>query len=238
MGSLASTVYLVDDDQSIRKSLTRLLLSAGHHVRSHTSAEEFLSHHDPNAHGCAIMDLSLPGMDGLDAQQLLLARRVDLPIIFISGWGDVPTSVRAMKAGAVDFLTKPVDASALLAAVDHALVRDLRQKRGMEQKRSVNDRLATLTPRERQVLMHVTAGRLNKQIAADLGTVEKTIKVHRARMMKKMGVRTVADLVRIVTSVDFPEPSQAPRLGLPAMPPIPGTKGPADVVDEGGLFGH
>ncbi|HEV2897273.1 MAG TPA: response regulator [Pseudaminobacter sp.] len=199
MADEGSIVYLVDDDERIRMSLTRLLSTAGYVVRSYASAEDFLSHHDPAIPGCAVVDLSLPGMDGLGIQQTLVSSQVKRPIIFVTGYGDIPTSVRAMKAGAVDFLTKPVEASALLSAVVHALDRDVETRREGERKQTVEKRLAILTPRERQVLAHVAAGRLNKQIAGDLGTVEKTIKVHRARMMRKMEVRTVADLVRLVT---------------------------------------
>jgi FixJ family two-component response regulator len=206
MGEIAPTVYRVDDDMRVRTSLARLLSTAGHLVRSYASAEDFLSHHDPAVHGCAVVDLSLPGMDGLGIQQSLISEHVDRPVIFVTGVGDVPTSVRAMKAGAVDFLTKPVDASVLLAAVEQALGRDLQNRREGELRHFVEQRLASLTPRESEVLVHVTAGRLNKQIAAELGTVEKTIKVHRARMMRKMGVRTVADLVRLVASTGTSEP--------------------------------
>ncbi|BCH20585.1 response regulator transcription factor [Mesorhizobium sp. L-8-3] len=215
MDGSVSTVYLVDDDKGVRTSLTRLLSTAGHVVRSYASAGDFLGHHDPAVHGCAVIDLSLPDMDGLDVQQSLLSGRINRPVIFVTGFGDIPTSVRAMKAGAVDFLTKPVDASALLAAVAQALDRDLRSRREGELRHSVEARLASLTPREGEVLAHVTAGRLNKQIAAELGTVEKTVKVHRARMMRKMGVRTVADLVRVVASVG----SSGPLMAWPGIGP-------------------
>ncbi len=201
MTSQGAIVYLVDDDERVRVSFTRLLATAGYVVRPYASAEDFLRHHDPALPGCAVVDLSLPGMDGLGIQQTLVSDGVDRPIIFITGYGDIPTSVTAMKAGAVDFLAKPVEASALLSAVAEALDRDLKARRESERKQSVAKRLASLTPRERQVLMQVAAGRLNKQIAAELGIVEKTIKVHRASMMRKMGVRTVADLMRLVTSV-------------------------------------
>lgn len=206
MEEIASTVYLVDDDMRVRASLARLLSTAGHLVESYASAEDFLSHHDPAVHGCAVIDVSLPGMGGLDVQQSLLSGQVERPVIFVTGFGDVPTTVRAMKAGAVDFLTKPVEASILLAAVAQALDRDLEIRRRGELTCSVNKRLASLTPREREVLVHVTSGLLNKQIASELGTVEKTVKVHRARMMRKMGVRTVADLVRAVASTGILEP--------------------------------
>lgn len=220
MANEGAIVYLVDDDERVRMSFTRLLATAGYVVRPYASAEDFLSHHDPDLPGCAVVDLSLPGMDGLGIQQTLVSDRVNRPIIFITGYGDIPTSVRAMKAGAVDFLAKPVDASVLLSAVADALDRDLESRHEGERKQSVAKRLASLTPRERQVLVHVTAGRLNKQIAGELGTVEKTIKVHRASMMRKMGVRTVADLVRLVISaepkVDAPGLALGPTIAVPS----------------------
>lgn len=193
----AGTVYLIDDDEAILRALKRLLGTFGHHVEAHFNAEDFLSHHDPEAPGCAVVDLGLPGMDGLAVQELLVAESIERPIIFLTGQGDIPASVRAMKAGAVDFLTKPVDSRCLLAAVETALERDAKMRRAAEERRGIERRIASLTARERQVLTCVVAGRLNKQIAAELGTVEKTIKVHRGRMMEKMGVRTVADLVRL-----------------------------------------
>ncbi|MEP9389994.1 response regulator [Mesorhizobium sp. KR9-304] len=219
MRNVASTVYLVDDDERVRVALARLLSSTGYLVKPHSSAEDFLSHHDPAVPGCAIVDLMLPGMDGLGIQQSLLSGAVHRPVIFLSGRGDIPVSVKAMKAGAVDFLTKPVEASVLLAAVSHAMDRDLEARREGERRQSIEKRLASLTPREREVLTHVAAGRLNKQIAADLGTVEKTVKVHRGRMMAKMGVRTVADLVRLVSSVNAWQ-------GKPSRPEPPTGVGP------------
>jgi FixJ family two-component response regulator len=201
--SIAPTIYLVDDDESVSRSLARLLSGERHHVSRHASAEDFLACHDPAVPGCAIVDLGLPGMDGLGIQEQLLAHGVSRPLIFLTGRGDIPTSVRAMKAGAVDFLTKPVEASVLLAAVEGALLRDIGERRAAQQRQSVSQRLGRLTPREREVLAQVANGRLNKQIAAELGTVEKTIKVHRSRMMAKMGVRTVADLVRLVATRDI-----------------------------------
>jgi FixJ family two-component response regulator len=203
MIAVAPSVYLIDDDESVRTSLARLLAAEGYAVSTHPSAEDFLSRHDPGAPGCAIVDLGLPGMDGLEIQQSLRSGGVARPLIFLTGRGDIPSSVQAMKAGAVDFLTKPVDASVLLSAVADALERDRTERREGEQRHSVEQRLASLTAREREVLRHVAAGRLNKQIAADLGIVEKTIKVHRGRMMKKMGVRAVADLVRLVAPLQI-----------------------------------
>jgi FixJ family two-component response regulator len=192
-----ATVYLIDGDQAISKALKRLLSTFGHQVKAHASAEAFLRDHDPKVPGCAVVEIGLPGMDGLAMQERMVAASIERPIIFLTGQGDIPTSVRAMKAGAVDFLTKPLNARCLLAAISTALERDARTRRLADERQKVEQRMASLTAREREVLTCVVAGRLNKQIAAELGTVEKTVKVHRGRMMEKMGVRTVADLVRL-----------------------------------------
>jgi FixJ family two-component response regulator len=195
----AGVIYLVDDDASVLRALARMLGAAGHSCEAYPSAEAFLAGHDPEAPGCAILDLGLPGMDGFAVQQSLSAGGVERSVIFVTGTGDIPASVRAMKAGAVDFLTKPVEAAALLAAVEQAIGRDAAARAARTEVDAVRRNLALLTPRETEVLNGVLAGRLNKEIAWDLGTAEKTVKVHRGRMMKKMGVRTVADLVRVVT---------------------------------------
>jgi FixJ family two-component response regulator len=147
--------------------------------------------------GCAVLDVSMPDFNGLQLQQALTAGGTQRPVIFITGKGDIPTSVRAMKAGAIDFLTKPVSERDLLDAIDRAKQQDAKNRQIQAELTLIQAKIATLTPREREVLAHVVAGRLNKQIAGDLGTVEKTIKVHRSRMMEKLGVRTVADLVRL-----------------------------------------
>jgi len=192
------TVYLVDDDTGVRNGLSRLLRARGYDVRPYSSPREFLQHHDPATPGCAVLDVAMPGLDGLGLQQALAAGGSHRPIIFITGKGDVPTSVRAMKAGALDFLTKPVKEADLLEAILRAKKRDAEHRLVSSELESIQAKVNTLTPREREVLVHVVAGRLNKQIAGDLGTVEKTIKVHRSRMMEKLGVRSVADLVRMV----------------------------------------
>jgi len=192
------TVYLVDDDTGVRNGLSRLLRARGYDVRPYSSPREFLQQHDPAAPGCAVLDVAMPGLDGLGLQQALAAGGSHRPIIFITGKGDVPTSVRAMKAGALDFLTKPVKEADLLEAILRAKKRDAEHRLVSSELESIQAKVNTLTPREREVLVHVVAGRLNKQIAGDLGTVEKTIKVHRSRMMEKLGVRSVADLVRMV----------------------------------------
>jgi FixJ family two-component response regulator len=191
------TVFLVDDDAGVLKAVSRLLRGRGYDVRPYASPREFLDHHDASVPGCAVLDVAMPDLDGLALQQALTAGGAHRPVIFITGKGDVPTSVRAMKAGAVDFLTKPVRDEVLVEAIARAKKQDADARKRHGELAAVQAKLATLTPREREVLGHVVAGRLNKQIAGDLGTVEKTIKVHRSRMMEKLGVRTVADLVRL-----------------------------------------
>ena len=191
------TVYLVDDDPGVLKGLSRLLRAKGYDARAFSSAQEFLERHDPAVAGCAIFDVAMPGLDGLALQQTFKAGGNQRPVIFLTGKGDIPKSVQAMKAGAIDFLTKPVNDVALLDAVARAEQDDAEARQKRAELMAIEAKIATLTPREREVLSHVVAGRLNKQIAGDLGTVEKTIKVHRGRMMEKLGVRTVADLVRL-----------------------------------------
>jgi FixJ family two-component response regulator len=191
------TVFVVDDDAGLLKAITRLIGAHGYEVQPFTSPHDFLVHHDAAIPGCAVLDVSMPGLDGLELQKALADRGALRPIIFITGNGDIPTSVRAMKAGAIDFLTKPVSEADLLAAITRAAEKDRGIRDDQAERAVIEERLSTLTPREREVLTHVVAGRLNKQIAGDLGTVEKTIKVHRGRMMEKLGVRTVADLVRL-----------------------------------------
>jgi FixJ family two-component response regulator len=198
MSDPAPTVFLVDDDPAVLKSLSRLLRSAGLACAAFSSAREFLDDHDPNASGCVVLDVAMPGLNGMELQQALTDRGQELAIVFLTGHGDIPMGVQAMKRGAVDFLTKPVHDGDLLQAVRVAIEKDrvLRQRRA--ELAEIRLRLGTLTPREREVLEHVIAGHLNKQTAADLGTVEKTIKVHRARVMEKMHVDSVAELVHLV----------------------------------------
>lgn len=191
------TVHLVDDDPSVLRALSRFLNAKGYDVRPFASAQEFLDRHDSTVPGCAILDLSMPGFDGLRLQQILAADGVQRPVIFLTGTGDVPASVRAMRAGAIDFLTKPARKEDLLLAISRAEASDAEARQARAEMAVVQAKIASLTPREREVLSHVVAGQLNKQIAGDLGTVEKTIKFHRSRMMQKLGVRTVADLVRL-----------------------------------------
>jgi FixJ family two-component response regulator len=201
------TVYLVDDDPAVLKALSRLLSARGYDARSFRSAQDFLKSHDPGIAGCAVFDLSMPGLDGLTLQQTLKANGDRRPIIFLTGKAEIPQSVRAMKAGAVDFLTKPVNDRDLLAAIARAEEVDRTARQAEAELSAINGKLATLTPREREVLTYVIAGRLNKQIAAELGTVEKTIKVHRGRMMEKLGLRSVADLIRLAEKAGIPAAS-------------------------------
>jgi len=191
------TVFIVDDEPRVLAALSRLIAQAGYRTRTFSSARDFLSDHDPLVAGCALVDLAMPDLDGLELQRLLSAGQSERPIIFITGRGDIPTTVRAMKAGAIDFLTKPIDGRDLLAAIERAREAESTALRARSEIGSIAVKLATLTPRERQVIPYVVAGKLNKQIAIELGTVEKTIKVHRARMMRKLGIRTVQELVRL-----------------------------------------
>ena len=198
MNSPSPTVFVVDDYAPVRKSITRLLHAAGFAVAVFASAEEFLAQYDPQIVGCLVLDLAMPALDGLELQHILATAGSLLPIIFLTGTGDIPKSVQAMKLGASDFLTKPVNDEDLLAAVRVAIQKDRDRRREQTELSEIRTRLATLTPREREVLEYVVAGKLNKQIAGDLGTVEQTIKVHRARAMQKMRVQSVAELVRLM----------------------------------------
>ena len=194
---MSFVTFLVDDDGGVLKALGRLLCAAGYDTRAYASAQHFLAEYDADLPGCVILDLTMPGLDGLALQQALAEKYASPPVIFLTGTGDIARSVRAMKAGAVDFLTKPVDGKQLVAAVERARMKD-ESARGARRDRAAFDlKMARLTPRERQVLDYVVLGRLNKQIAAALGTVEKTIKVHRGRVMAKLEVRSLAELVRL-----------------------------------------
>ena len=188
-------VYVVDDDDSLRKALTRLLHAAGYEVRAYASAGDFMLADRDNKRGCVLLDIKMPGPSGLTLQEALSKEEEPLPVIFLTAHGDVPTSVRAMKAGAVDFLTKPIKREVLLNAVRSALARDIQLHSSHEQLRDLRVRFVKLTPREREVLELVVAGRLNKQIAAELGIAMRTVKVHRAQAMIKMRAGSLAELV-------------------------------------------
>jgi FixJ family two-component response regulator len=188
-------VYVVDDDDSLRKALTRLLNAAGFEVRAYASAGDFVLSDRDNRRGCVLLDVRMPGPSGLDLQEVLAKEEEPLPVIFLTAYGDVPTTVRAMKAGAVDFLIKPIKRDLLLSVVRTALARDMQLHTSHEQLRDLRVRFGKLTPREREVLGLVVAGRLNKQIAAELGISERTVKVHRAQAMLKMRATSLAELV-------------------------------------------
>jgi FixJ family two-component response regulator len=191
------TVFIVNDDAAVLKSLARLLRSARLDVLAFGSPQEFLERHDPRAPGCLVLDLAMPGLNGLELQAALMAKGSTIPIIFLTGHGDIPTSVQAMKRGALDFLTKPVKDDDLLQSVKAAIEQDRTARQARAELDDIQARLATLTQREREVLIHVVSGQLNKETAAELGIVEKTIKVHRARVMEKMKVDSVVELVRL-----------------------------------------
>ena len=191
------TVFVVDDYAPGRRSISRLLRAAGFVVAVFASAQDFLAQYDPGVWGCLVLDLAMPAVSGLELQGILAEKGSLLPIIFLTAHGDIPKSVGAMKQGASDFLTKPVNDEDLLAAVRVAVEKDRAIRQEQAELSEIRERLVTLTPREREVLDYVISGKLNKQIARDLGTVEQTIKVHRAHVMQKMKVQSVAELVRL-----------------------------------------
>lgn len=197
MASTEAIIHVVEDDTSFRKAVMRLLRAAKYQVREYGSASEFFSSDAAANPGCILLDLRLPGASGFDLQQSLAAQEDRLPIIFLTGHGDIPASVRAMKAGAVDFLTKPVQRETLLRAVQNALERDAAERKSRAILRELRARYQTLTAREREVLAHVISGKLNKQIGFALGTSERTIKAHRASIMDKLDVHSVAQLTRM-----------------------------------------
>ncbi len=196
MNDETGVVYVVDDDPAVRKGLDRLLRSAGLAVEAFASAAEFLARDGQDGVGCVVLDVRMPGISGMDLQADLVAQGVDLPVIFLTGHGDIPMSVEAMKTGALDFLTKPVDAEVLLNAVRQALDRHRAARTGRLETQAMRTRMESLTPRELEVLRCIITGALNKQIAAHLGIAEKTVKIHRARVMEKTGAASVAELVQ------------------------------------------
>ncbi len=194
-------VHVVDDDASVRTALARLLRAEGFDVVTYGSAREFADRPGDPGTGCVVLDVHMPEMTGLDLQQRLGRDPDALPIVFLTGHGDIPASVQAMKAGAVDFLTKPVDRASLLAAVQLALVRDSQRRQRRSHLRLVEEGFAALTPREREVFDLLVTGMLNKQVAFELGTTERTIKAHRGQIMRKLGADSVAELVRIAVAL-------------------------------------
>ncbi len=204
MSGEQAVIYIVDDDPSLRTALGRLVRAAGHRAETFATAAEFLASPRADGPACVVLDVRMPGTSGLDLQGALAATEEELPIIFLTGHGDVPMTARAMKAGAVDFLTKPVKRPDLLEAIRRALARHLQARTDRAERNALEARLGTLTPREREVFALVVRGLLNKQIAAELRISEPTVKVHRGRVMRKMQADSLAELVRL-----------AERLGLP-----------------------
>jgi len=197
MTGMVPTVFIVDDDPSVLKALARLMRSAGLNAVTFAAPQDFLDHYDKNAPGCLVLDVAMPHINGLELQQTLVSSGSELPIIFLTGHGDIPMSVRAIKQGAFDFLTKPVHDSDLIEAIHDAIEKDRIARQARDKSNELQQRLATLTRREREVLVRVVSGKKNRQIADELGTVEKTIKVHRAHLMKKLKAGSLADLVKL-----------------------------------------
>ena len=219
MPAREAVLFVIDDDASVRKAMARLLKSTGHQVEVYSSAEEFLRRPHYDGLGCLILDVQMPGLTGIELQASLAKAGYFLPIIFVSGHSDIPISVKAMKAGAVDFLTKPFQDADLLEAVRVSLKKDSEASALREEIRSIQQCLQTLTEREREVLRWVIGGWLNKQIAYELGISEKTVKVHRARVMQKMRSESVAELVRLVEKLGI-VPASVPR-ATPGAPESP-----------------
>jgi len=204
-----STVLVVDDDASVREALSDLFQSVGLTVEVYASAQDFLKNERPEGPGCLVLDVRLPGKSGLDFQQELSAANINLPIVFLTGHGDIPMSVRAMKAGAVEFLTKPFREQDLLDAVQTAIERDRVNREDQKLVTMLRQRFASLTPREQSILALVVAGRRNKQIAFEIGTSEVTVKVHRTNLMRKLQASSLADLIMMATKLGIPEGSTA-----------------------------
>jgi FixJ family two-component response regulator len=209
MSAPEGTVFLVDDDEGVRKALSRVLREEGWEVLAFESAEAFLARTDRVACGCLVLDVTMPGLDGLALQRRLASDGEGMPIVFITGHGDIPMTVQALKAGAADFLTKPVQSQALVRAVREAIEQDASRRRAREESAKMRQRLSSLTPREREVLELIVAGSLNKQIAAALGVVEQTVKFHRARIMERMEAKTAAELMHIAAKLGIGAPSEA-----------------------------
>jgi FixJ family two-component response regulator len=198
MKTIKPLVFVIDDDPSVRKSLSRLLRSADYESEVFASASEFLARAAYPGSACVIVDVQMPGLNGLEFQEMLIKRRRDEQLVFITGHGNIPMCARVMKAGAVDFLPKPFKPNELLGCVERALARSTEQRRVVAGKNEARRLLDLLTPREFEVMQLVTTGMLNKQVAGELGTAEKTVKVHRGRVMQKLRVTSVAELVRLV----------------------------------------
>jgi len=204
MADAEPIVFVIDDDPSVRRAIRRLIGSVGLQVELFGSAKEFLHSRRPDAPSCLVLDIRLPGISGLDFQRELAAANIHIPIIFITAHGDIPMTVRAMKAGAVEFLTKPFRDQDLLDAIHAALEQDRAKRQQEEEMATLRQRWESLTPREREVLPLVVSGLLNKQIAAEIGTSETTVKVHRGQLMRKMGADSLAELVRLAERIGIP----------------------------------
>lgn len=207
-----TTIFVVDDDSAVRSGLARLIRSAGWNVEPIASAHEFLERAPTAGTGCVVLDVHMPDMTGPELYERLIESGISIPVIFLTGHGDVNTGVRAMKKGAVDFLLKPVDDEVLLKAIEQAVERHAIESRRSRERDGILARLGLLSEREREVLVHVLQGRLNKQIGADLGIAEKTVKVHRGRVMEKMQVRSVAELVHLCEIAGIPATSSPSRV--------------------------
>jgi len=205
MSDANATVFVVDDERSMRRAICRMLALEEIHAVDFASPEEFLAAPLPDGPACLVLDMAMPGLTGLELQQRLVTRGRAVPIIFLTGRADVPMTVQAMKLGAHDFLTKPVETKRLITTVRAALAADRRNRSNRAEVDEIQLRLESLTPREREVFAHVVTGKLNKQIAGDLGTAEKTIKVHRARVMEKMRARSFADLIHLAEKAGLPK---------------------------------
>jgi FixJ family two-component response regulator len=204
-----AVVFVVDDDSSVREAIRNLIMLVGLRVETFGTAQEFLRSERPDVPGCVVLDVELPGLSGLDLQRELAAHGVKLPIIFITGYGDIPMSVRAMKAGALEFLTKPFRDQDLLDAIQQALARDRAARQHSRESAELRDRFDALTSREREVMSLVVAGWLNKQIGFELGISEITVKIHRGRVMNKMGARSLAELVKMTERLEIPAKDQS-----------------------------
>jgi len=213
------TIFLVDDDPGVLKALSRVLRGDGWSVETFESAEAFLARPEHMVEGCLVLDVTMPGIDGLELQHRLAAAGESLPIVFVSGYGDILMAVQAIKAGAADFLIKPVQAAELLAAVRSAIEQDASARQARADTEELRQRLASLTSREREVLTALAAGRLNKQIAGDLGVVEQTVKFHRARIMRRMQARTVAELMLIAARLGIGGAAPPADSGAPSAKP-------------------
>ena len=202
MPSTEPAVFIVDDDDAMRDALQVLMRSAGMKPQAYSGAEEFLENYAPEQAGCLLLDVRMPGMDGIELQEKLATKRIDIPIVFISGHGDIPIAVRAMQRGAVDFIAKPFREQIVLDTIRRAMQRDAQRRRQRADRAAVEGRLATLVPREREVLDLVVTGKRNKVIAAELGLSHKTIEYHRGKIMAKMQAESVAHLVRMVLDAE------------------------------------